>query len=415
MTARDPVVVLGVNEMALAAARTLHGRHGIRVIAVHCGTDVVAPSGYSRHLELRRGPGTENEKALLEFLDRLADELQAEAVLFPVQDASVLFLHRHRGELAQRYRFHVWDSDLLAKLGSKRDLAAVAARYDLPSPRTITPASREELEAAIARLEFPQLVKPEFTVQWWSDAAIQLDLGHKAIAVNDADELRDVYERSARVGARVVIQDIIGGRDSDHWSYGALVAPNGETTAEILVRKLRVHPPEFGIGSYVVTAEDAPMLAVGREILHKLGYRGFASVQLKRDGDRGVASLIEINLRLPTWIALAIAAGVDFPFLYYQICIGAPCAVPTASLGLCWMSMGRDWRSMRAYARAGVWTWMQWMSQWLARPTRSMFRWSDPLPAIVAAWRWFRGSFERRVHATETPRPVQTRQLNKLR
>jgi len=400
MTATAPVVVLGVNEMALAAARTLHGRHGIRVIALHCGDEHVAPAAYSRHLELRRGPDVEDESALLDFIERLAAELPAGVVLLPAQDSAVLFLHRHRARLLRRFRFFVWDSDVLAKLGSKRGLAAVASRYALPAPETIAPASNAELESAIACFEFPMLVKPEFTVQWWTDEAVALGLGHKAITVNDAAELRGVYERSARVGARVVIQSIIRGRDSDHWSYGAFVAPNGETTAEILVRKLRINPPVRGIGSYVVTAEDAEMLRAGREVLRKLDYRGFASVQLKRDGDTGTPSLIEINLRLPTWIELAIAAGVDFPHVYYQTCIGAPCPQSTVRVGRYWMSTGRDWRSMRAYARTGEWTWPQWLSQCLARPTRATFRWTDPLPATVAAWRWLRSSFDRRVHAT---------------
>jgi predicted ATP-grasp superfamily ATP-dependent carboligase len=415
MTATAPVVILGVNEMALAAARTLRGRHGIRVIAVHCGDELVAPAAYSRHLELERGPDIEDESALLDFLERLAAELQGGVVLLPVQDAAVLFLHRHRARLLRRFRFFLWDSDVLAKLGSKRGLAAVASRYSLPAPKTIAPASGTELEDAIEHLEFPVLVKPEFTVQWWTDEAVALGLGHKAITVNDAAELRSVYERSARVGTRVVIQSIIRGRDSDHWSYGAWVGQNGETNAEILVRKLRINPPVRGIGSYVVTAEDSEMLRAGREILRKLGFRGFASVQLKRDGDAGAPTLIEINLRLPTWVDLAIMAGVDFPYLYYQTCIGAACPRSTARVGCAWMSTGRDWRSMRAYARSGEWTWPQWLSQCLARPTRALFRLSDPLPAMVAAWRWLRGSFGRRVHANYSTQADETRTVNESR
>jgi predicted ATP-grasp superfamily ATP-dependent carboligase len=415
MTARAPVVILGVNEMALAAARTLNGRHAIRVIGVHTGGGPCAPAAHSRHLELRQGPEPKDETALLAFLERLAEELAAEAVLLPAQDSAVLFLHRHRRELAGRYRFFVWESDVLLELGSKRGLAAVAARYALPVPETMTPHSRAELETAIGRLEFPQLVKPEFTQDWWSEPAVQLGLGHKAIAANDATELRDVYERSAHVGARVVIQRIIGGRDCDHWSYAAFVAPSGVTTAEILVRKLRVNPPTFGIGSYVVTAADEDVLRVGREVLRTLDFRGFASVQMKRDGAGGRPYLIEVNLRLPTWVELAIAAGVDFPRSYYQTCIGESYASPTASNGRCWMSLGRDWRSMRTYARVGEWTWYQWLAQCLARPARAVFRWDDPLPAVIATWRWLRSSFARRVNAARTPRPAGSHLLNESR
>jgi predicted ATP-grasp superfamily ATP-dependent carboligase len=371
---------------------------------VHAGADACAPAAYSRHLELRRAP--EDESALLTFLQRLAGELSAGAVLLPVHDAAVLFVHRHRRELARDYRFYVWESETLPALGSKRGLADAAVRCSLPVPETLAPRGSADLEPALARLDFPKLVKPEFTQDWWTEQAIELGLGHKAITVNDADQLRDVCARSERAGARVVIQTIIGGRDSDHWSYAALIAPSGETTAEILVRKLRVHPPNFGIGSYVVTAEDEEVRSVGREILRALDFRGFASVQLKRDGVGGRPYLIEINLRLPTWIELAIAAGVDFPFLYYQTCMGERCASSTADIGRHWMSMSRDWRSMRTYARRGDWTWLQWASQLLRRPTLALFRWDDPLPFMVAARRWLLSSIERQVHAPrgESPR-----------
>jgi predicted ATP-grasp superfamily ATP-dependent carboligase len=303
----------------------------------------------------------------------------------------------------------------LLEIGSKRGLAAVAARYALPVPETLTPRSRAELEAAVGSLEFPQLVKPEFTQEWWTEPAVRLGLGKKAIAVHDAAELRDVYERSERVGARVVIQRIIRGRDSDHWSYAAFVAPGGETTAEIVVHKLRIHPPTFGIASYVVTAADEEVLRVGREVLRKLDFRGFASVQLKRDRERGRVYLIEVNLRLPIWTELAIAVGVNFPWLYYQTCVGEQYANPTALLGRYWMSMGRDWRSMRVYARAGEWTWGQWLAQWLARPARVAFRWSDPLPAVVAAWRWLSPRFARRARAAQVPRSAASRVVNESR
>lgn len=390
--------------MALAAARSLHGRHGIRVIAVHSGADRRPPSGYSRHLELRAGPADETQ--LCGFLMRLADQLGTLPVLLPTYDAAVLFLHRHRRELTQRFRFYVWNSDLLLELGSKRTLADVAARFELPTPRTLVPRSRAELDAAVDGLSFPILVKPEFTPQWWSEPALALGLGHKAIVVEDAAQLRKIYDSSERVGANVVLQSIVAGRDCDHFSYGAFVEPDGTTSAEIVVRKLRIHPPRFGVASYAVTANDPEVLEVGRATLRRLGFRGFASVQLKRDGSR--LYLLEIGLRPSLWTALAVAAGVDLPFHYYLTCVGEPCARSEARLDQVWMAFARDWRSMRTYARQGVWRWRQWWPQWLEGPTYLLFRWDDPLPFFVATGRWLASIFIRHLPSRAAAAPTSS-------
>jgi D-aspartate ligase len=384
---RPAAVLFGATEMALAAARSLRPR-GVQVFALHfAGQKPLA--AHSRFVRFVQGPDLQEDQAVLEFLLKFAERFAQRPVLIPAQDQAVLFLHRHRGVLAGRYRFYVWESDLLPEIGSKCKLAEVAQWYRLPAPRTLAPQDRAALEAGIARLRFPCLVKPEYTNLWWTPAAAALGLNKKAIQADNAEQLRDIYDRSRKIGSNVVIQQLVVGPDSGHMSYVAFVAPDGEIKAEMVARKLRIHAPRFGVGCYLESAADTDAIHVGREIIRRLGYRGFTSLQFKRDARDRQLYLLEINLRFPVWIGLPIACGLDFPFIYYQTCVGQPYFVPgDLALGRRWMDLRKDFVSMRTYAREGTWTWRQWASSLLARPVFAFFRWSDPLPSVVSTAHW---------------------------
>lgn len=378
-----PVVVFGATEMAMAIGRSLAPR-GIRVFAIHF--DRRKPlAAYSRNLRFVQGPDLEQEEAVLAFLQQFAVRFRGPVVLIPAQDQAVLFMQRHRAALSSLYRFHVWDSELLLKCGSKRGLRQVAEQFQLPVPRTTTPQSAADIAPAIAYVGLPCIVKPEFTELWCTPQARELGLNQKAVSISSTAELEDLYARSERVGAKVVIQQMIVGPDADHMSYTAFVTPDGSIAAELVARKLRISPPHFGIGCFLETVQMDDAVALGRGIVQRLGFRGFVSLQLKRDERDGKLYLIEINLRFPVWIGLPIASGVDYPWLYYQTCVDGSCApVRQVRVGTRWMDFQKDLRSMRVYAREGTWSWTQWFGDLCRLPVPAFFRWSDPVPALAS-------------------------------
>ena len=388
--ANPPAVILGANEMGLAVARDLASRR-VPVTMVHCDSGK-PPAAYSRFVRFCNAPNIENEAALVEWLTAFARNAGATPVLVPAQDQAVLFVHAQRAALAQSYRFYLWDADVLAQLGSKIGLGAVAERYGLPVPRTLAPRSRPEIEQLGGKLRFPCIVKPDVTNLWWTDSARELGLNKKAIEVSSLAELLSVYDRSERVGARVVVQEKVVGPDSNHMSYITFVRPSGDFTGEMVARKLRVYPARFGVGSYAEATETADAMRVGRDILTRLGYRGYASVQLKRDERDGQLYMFEINLRFSLLIELAIGAGLSFPYYYYRTALGLRYAVPALRVGHRWMAVGRDFRSMRVHVAEGTWTWTQWLSQLLRCGSFPMFRVDDPMPAVMSVAQWLRAA-----------------------
>jgi len=73
-----------------------------------------------------------------------------------------------------------------------------------------------------------------------------------------------------------------------------------------------------GLSSYRESYLDAELEAVGRKMLEAVHWDGVAMVEFKRDKRDQRYKLMEINGRWWGSLALAIAAGVDFPCLYTQ-------------------------------------------------------------------------------------------------
>jgi predicted ATP-grasp superfamily ATP-dependent carboligase len=222
--------------------------------------------------------------------------------------------------------------------------------------------------------------------------------GNKVIRVDTARELQHVCEQAKHLGSPVIVQEMVFGPDTNHQDYTCFVSPQGTIVAEFMHRKYRIHPPHLGLGCYVESHYADDVMALGREIIRRLGYRGHLGLQFKRDQRDGRLYLLETLPRFPMTLALPIACGRDFPYYYYQTCLGQPYDVPNSfEQGRRWINVGHDFYSMRTYVKENTATWLQWIADLLGRPVFACFRWDDPLPGIVATVRMLRGMASRRL------------------
>ena len=172
----------------------------------------------------------------------------------------------------------------------------------------------------------------------------------------------------------------------------------GEIVGEMVGVKRRIHPPKFGIGCFIeaTLADDA--VEKGRKIISDLGYRGFVSLQFKRDERNGELYLLEVNLRLPIWINLPIKAGLPFPYFYYLTCMNMPFPENIKlKVGKKWMNLRQDFSSMKTYAKKKQAHWLQWWIDLLARPAFPIFVFFYPGPALVITANWLSKGFSRRL------------------
>jgi predicted ATP-grasp superfamily ATP-dependent carboligase len=133
------------------------------------------------------------------------------------------------------------------------------------------------------------------------------------------EELKEIgtrYEYFSR--HPFMIQEYISGQAEGVFA----LCDHGKPIVFFAHRRLRERPPTGGVSVLSESIEPNPEAQkMARAILEHVGWHGVAMVEFKVSAE-GTPYLMEVNGRFWGSLQLAIDAGVDFPWLLYQMAIG---------------------------------------------------------------------------------------------
>lgn len=337
-------------------------------------------------------PRSDEDARVATILARAA-ELKGPVALFYQFDGVLLLVSRRRDELAKGgLRFVVPAADLVESLVDKAAFQRLAMHLDLPvPPGTIIDMS--DARRVIERLSYPVLVKPLRREAAWrtvSDA--------KAKVVEGKADMVQLLQAYAGSNDRLIAQTLISGPETRVESYHAHVRSSGEIAVEFTGRKLRTHPASMGHSTALVTTDAADVTQLGRSITQKLGLRGVAKLDFKRDPD-GRLWLLEVNPRFNLWHHVGAAAGADILGSVWAELLDLPGPpVARARPGVTWCSLEHD--IIAAYQQGlNMAKWSRWA---LNSDTKSTVDPADPLPALMGSA--LKPLYRRRLAATATTR-----------
>lgn len=306
-----------------------------------------------------------------------AERQSEKPVLFYDNDWSLLLVSRHRARLASALHFVVPEPDLVEALVDKERFQELSERLSLPVPRARRVRLSETVEVD---LRYPLVVKPLTRDHaTWRPVARA-----KAIRVGDPAALRELGRRLAGSALDVLLQEEVPGPESRIESYHVYADADGAIAGEFTGRKLRTYPQGFGYTSALEITSARDVADLGRELTRRLGLRGVAKLDFKRD-DEGRLHLLEVNPRFNLWHHPGALAGVNLPALVYaDLTGGARPGVRPARAGVRWCSLAHDLQA----ARLEGWSVTRWL-RWVARcEAKSGLALADPLPlARGLAWR----------------------------
>jgi len=384
-------------QAATPSALILGGAHGALVIARSLArrgipADIVANHAlplFSRRIrhrfswdESRQGPGPD---ALPQLLALARRKSLAGAVLFAGGDTEVRFIAENHAALASVFRLTTPPWEALQHLFDKRLMHRHAAAIGIDVPLAWEPHDRDELEAM--PLRFPVVLKP--TVRTVENA---FTLAKAWRADDRAALLARWDEAAALVGAdAIMLQELIPGDGAAQYSYAA-VFDRGRPVAELVARRRRQYPVEFGYTStFVETADCAEVEEAGRRLLASLDYTGIAEVEFKHDPRDGRYKLLDVNARIWTWAGLGAAAGVDFPYALWRVARSEPVAPLRPTRAVAWIHTSRDLVAAAHEMLRGRLATAAWLRSLLRPLTFAAFALDDPLPGLVelplALWR----------------------------
>jgi D-aspartate ligase len=327
-------LVIGANLNGLTITRSL-GRHGVPVcLTTPPNIKLASCSRYT--LKTFPWPNSD-EEAQVKYLLELAEKHRLEQwVLFPTSDESAALLSKFHGVLSRTFRVSTPAWNVLRWAYDKRLTYQLAAEERVAYPSTIYPATDKDLKTAL--LAFPAILKPA------THATVNRFTADKAWPVENREQLIARYREARELipPELIVVQELIPGGGESQFSYAALCC-DGQPIASLTARRTRQYPIDFGYSSSFVETLDVPEIAaLSRRLLSAIGYTGLVEVEYKFDVRDRRYKLLDINPRLWTWSALGSRAGVDFPYLLWQIMTGKRVPEQTARNGVRWVRMSTD-------------------------------------------------------------------------
>jgi D-aspartate ligase len=378
-----PAIIVGGGTNALSIARSLAGA-GIEVYAIN---DPQAMVGYSRFCKLVRIPkmaGTAEESWAAYLMGRESDHLRG-AVLLAASDEGIELIARHRQPLCEKFRLDLSNPAAQLCMLNKLCTYRAAQAGGVPTPKFWVSDTREQMEKLKDELVFPLIIKPLLIHEF------KKKFNDPFVLVHRFDELVDAFDGVNHAGIKAFLVEMIPGPDDKLCSYYSYLDDNGDNLFDFTKRVIRRFPMNMGGGSYHITDHVPEIKELSLRLFRHVGLRGIANTEFKLDGRDGQLKLIECNARFTAADCLLAASGLNLSLFVYNRLIGrAPIRPTSYCVGLRLWSPTADFLAYRQLNRLGLLSFREWVRSILHPQIFPLFRWYDPLPAIVSGARHVR-------------------------
>ena len=319
-------------------------------------------------------------------------------LVVPTDDFFVRELYDFRRELEGNFRLCISSGQAVEVFLDKARTAAAAAEAGIETPRTRVVSGEGDLEDAARYVGFPALVKPVFSISF------KAKFGKKSFVARERDELGAAVKKAADAGERIVIQEIIPGKDEDMATTVSYWNDAGGCAGEIEYRKVLQYPPFFGVGQLCRVARLPEVSALARRLLERLSYGGaVAATEFKWDARDGSWKLIEVNVRTPMQSALLRRAGCDLIDMMWRDKLGLP-QVPGGKVraGFGWAHEKNAILRHRAYPDERP-SFREYLKSYRPPIMPALFELTDPGPFVADMWPLVKRRFSKKGEDAKEP------------
>ena len=294
-------VFLGADLNCYNFARAFHEAYG--VVSYAFGRYAMAPTKYSRIVKFTIVPDIDNETTMLRVLrDFAAKHPDKRLYLFGCTDDYAAMIIRRKAELPE-YIAPGPAAGLYGSIQKKAEFYEVCDKFGIPYPATrvlTAPAAADALTAAALGFEYPIIVKPSSSVDYWK---FPFDGMKKVYTAHSPEEaaaiVREIYDSG--YPDKMILQEMIPGGDDHMRVLTAFSDQNGKVRAMCLGHTMVEEHTPHGLGNHAaIVSEDTtalPLVENIRRMLEACHYTGFSNFDIKWSGKPGDFRVFEINLR----------------------------------------------------------------------------------------------------------------------
>jgi predicted ATP-grasp superfamily ATP-dependent carboligase len=303
------LVIDGESNAGLAVTRSL-GKKGIEV-DVGARTNL-APAFFSKYCKnsFVYADPEKNVKNFVEDLEKILEKKEYE-MLIPCSDFTILPISLQRSRFEKKVLLALPSNKLLRLAWSKSETLKIAKRIGIPIPETFFVKKIEDLEKIKSKIKYPVVIKPDSSKLLFNNKLIDMQVRF----ANNFEELKQNFKKMFVGKKPPLIQETIIGYGLGFFA----LCKRGKIKAFFMHRRLREVSVDRGASTLRESTWNDEIKDYGSRLLKKIKWNGVAMVEFRMDERDKKPKLMELNGRFWNSLPLAIAAGVDFPYLLYKL------------------------------------------------------------------------------------------------
>lgn len=262
--------------------------------------------GYSSKYPKRKLLAFFDVKQPEESFEALKNELEKYHydMVIPLNDDIAIQLSKHKKELSKLTTPIVEDWETFQFACDKLKTMQVCMDNGIPCPKTYT--SLDDFLNDESNVCYPIVVKPRT-----GQAAVGFHIS------NCKEDVGDYFQKAEQKYGPMLIQEYIPQSDIQY-KCEMYVDRIGKLKAACVFAKNRWYPVDGGSSTLNTTVDRPDIVKTCKLLLEKIGWKGYADIDLIQDPRDNVAKVMEINPRITGSVKICYAAGVNFSKLILQ-------------------------------------------------------------------------------------------------
>lgn len=225
-------------------------------------------------------------------------------LVVPMNDFAATILSEHKEELSKFAYIAVNSNEKFTLASDKQKTMQICMDNGIPCPKTA-------LFSDISGFcddgwNYPLVIKP------------RSGYGANGFSkVENREELERLFVLTEKKFGASLVQEYIP-QSSSQYQVEMVMGRDGECKCFVLMDKLRWYPINGGSSTINVTVKDDKIKSDCIALMKKIGWVGYASLDLIRDPRDGVAKILEINPRINGTAKICFRCGVDLALLLLE-------------------------------------------------------------------------------------------------
>lgn len=306
------VLILGDSRTSLPVLRSLAKRNVNAGVAAPNKKDVPFLSRYCKN-KIWCPSSREDPNFFLKTFQKIVKKEQFD-IWFPMGDCSLNIISENREKVLPYIGLPIANRETINTVFDKSQLIRLARTENVPIPKTFFIENIQDLKEVSEKITYPAVIKSKHSWVWKRDKTFQ----SRPEYVNSAQDLISAYKSMHNDFPFPMIQEYIPGVT---YSVGVL-CNHSKLRAICCIKQHRTVPVAGGWATFRETVKlDQEMKEYTLRLMRALDWHGVAEVEFKVDSRDSTPKLMEINGRFWGSTELAIASGVDFPYLLYCLAV----------------------------------------------------------------------------------------------